>query len=363
MDTTAILEELMMIPAPSGYEQEMAAAMQIHLETYCEETHLDRFGNCIGKIKGTCPESPTVMLFGHMDSLGIIVRKVEKSGFIRVDRLGGIPEKVLPGTEFLIRSEGGKWYPGVVGPKSHHVTPTDEKYKVELIDTLSIDIGAKSKEEVNQMGIHTGCPGIYKPRINQLRNGRISGTSIDNRGACACLIQIAELLRDHQPECDVFLVGTVQEEFNLRGAMMAARTVEPDIAIGLDVAFAGDTPDLNGRYDAELGGGPCVQLYTFHSRGTLNGNLAHEPLFKLIKQTAEEAQIPLQRTTGLGMLTDSSYLQLEGKGVAVVDMGFAARYTHTPVETCDPGDIVQLAQLVSKVVGKVDKSFPIGRFI
>ena len=189
----------------------------------------------------------------------------------------------------------------------------------------------------------------------------LSGTFLDNRGACACLVRLAELLSKNRPECTVALVGTVQEEFNLRGAMMAARTVQPDIAISLDVAIAGDTYDLNGYFDAKLGGGPCVQLYTFHSRGTLNGNLAHEPLFRLVRDTATKYHIPFQRTTGLGMLTDAAYLQLEGKGVAVLDMGFATRYTHTPVETCDPKDIEQLAQLVSHVTTGIDASFQLGK--
>lgn len=361
MKTSEVLQELMMIPAPAGYEHEMAEKMKAYFERYCDTVEIDLLGNCIGMINGKNEKLPKVMVFGHMDSLGMIVRKVEDNGYIRVDRLGGLPEKVLPGTEFMIRSEDGIWYPTVLGPKSHHITPVEEKYTVDKIGTLALDVGAMSRTEVEEMKIYVGCPVVYKPRVNVLRNGRVSGTTIDNRGACACLIRLAELLSKNRPECTVALVGTVQEEFNLRGAMMAARTVNPDIAISLDVALAGDTVDLKGYFDAKLGGGPCVQLYTFHSRGTLNGNLAHEPLFRLIKDTANRHNIPIQRTTGLGMLTDAAYIQLEGKGVAVMDLGFATRYTHTPVETCDPEDIEQLAKLVSCVTLEIDEQFSLGR--
>jgi putative aminopeptidase FrvX len=214
---------------------------------------------------------------------------------------------------------------------------------------------------VNKAGIYTGCPVVYKPRANDLNHGRVSGTFVDNRGACAALVKIAESLKNNRPDGDVFLVGTVQEEFNLRGAMMAARTVRPDIAISLDVTLAGDTVDLDGYFDAKLGAGPCVQLYTFHSRGTLNGNLPHGPLFNLIKKTAEENKFPLQRTTGFGMLTDASYIQFENMGVAVMDMGFATRYTHTPVELCDTKDVEQLAMLVSEITRQVDEGFELNR--
>jgi len=318
-------------------------------------------GNCIGIFHGKDESLPRLMIFGHMDSLGMIVRKVEPDGYVRCDRLGGLPEKVLPGTDFLVRTEEGKWIPAVMGPKSHHITPPEEKYHVDKIAALALDLGASSAEQVYDMGIHVGCPVVYRPRAQVLANGLVTGTAIDNRGACACLVRIAELLHENRPDCTVALVGTVQEEFNLRGAMMAARTVKPDISIGLDVTLAGDTVDLNHYFENSLGKGPCIQLYTFHSRGTLNGNIAHEPLFKLVKQTAEKNEIPLQRTTGLGMLTDSSYIQLEGMGVAAVDMGFATRYTHTPVETCDPADMEQLSQLVAYTASEIDANFKLGR--
>lgn len=361
MKVRDLLKEFMMVPAPSGYEQEMAVLMKKYLSQYCDHVEVDRSGNVIGTIEGKKKDMPRMMVFGHMDSLGMIVRKVEENGYVRCDRLGGLPEKVLPGTEFIVRNEDGEWIPAIMGPKSHHITPPEEKYVVDKIASLALDLGAKSADEVHGMGIYVGCPVVYKPRVNELRNGLLSGTAIDNRGACACVIRLAELLHDNRPDCTVSLVGTVQEEYNLRGAMMAARTVKPDIAIGVDVTLAGDTVDLNGYFDNRVGAGPGVQLYTFHSRGTLNGNIAHEALFRLIKKTAGEADIPLQRTTGLGMLTDLSYVQLEREGVACIDMGFATRYTHTPVETCDPEDIEKLALLIGHTAGNVDKDFHVGR--
>ena len=361
MNITELLEEFMLVPSPAGYEHEMAARLTGYFEKYCAGVTKDRLGNVIGTIEGRDPSLPTMMVFGHMDSIGMVVRKVEKNGYLRCDRLGGIPEKVLPGTEFLVRTEDRDWIPAVMGPKSYHIMSQEERNSVDKIATLALDLGAQSDEEVFSLGVQVGCPVVYKPRFNRLRNGLVSGTFIDNRGACACLVRLAELLHDAQPACTVYIVGTVQEEFNLRGAMMAARTVCPDIAVGLDVTLAGDTMDLNGYFSNRVGGGPGLQFFTFHSRGTLNGNLAHEPLARRLRETAAANGIPLQRTTGVGMLTDGSYIQLEGMGVATVDMGFATRYTHTPVETCDPADIEGLAQLLMHTAAGMDASFPLGR--
>ena len=362
MSSKEVLKEFMLTSAPSGYEGEMAYKLKAHLEQYCSEVTMDRVGNVIAKVPGTDPTLPRAMVFGHMDQLGFIVRKVEEDGYIQVDRLGGIPEKVLPGLELVIRSEDGKWHPGVFGPKAHHATPAEEKYKVDLVTTLFIDVGASSAQEVHDMGIYVGCPVVDKPAFQELLGSKVTGTAVDNRGACTALVEMARQFQETPPSCDVYLVGTVWEEFNLRGAMLAARTVKPDLAISLDVTLAGDTKDLSTKFEDKMGQGPCVHLYSFHGRGTLNGTLPHEPMFKLAKQTAQELGLPLQRFASLGILTDSAYIQLEGQGVACREMGFPARYTHTPVEVCDVRDIDALATVCVGMMRRVDKGFQISRY-
>lgn len=362
MSTKDVLKDFMLTSAPSGYEKEMAYKLKAYLEEDCEDVHIDRVGNVIARVAGTNPKAPRAMIFGHMDQLGFIVRRVENDGFIQVDRLGGIPEKVLPGLEVVIRSEDGAWHPGVFGPKAHHATPAEEKYKVDLVTSLFIDVGATSAEQVHAMGIHVGCPVVYKPAFQEMLGSRVTGTAVDNRGACACLVAIAKQLKKTPPQCDVYLVGTVWEEFNLRGAMMAARTVKPDLAISLDVMLDGSTKDLSTKFEDCMGKGPTVGLYSFHGRGTLNGTLPHEPMFKLAKKTAEEEALHLQRFASLGILTDSAYIQLEGEGVACLELGFPARYTHTPVEVCDVNDIDALATLCAGMMRRVGEDFQLSRY-
>lgn len=363
MSISETLKDFMLTPAPSGYESEMAYKMVECLKPFADEVRIDHVGNVIARIPGKHgSEYPRLMVFGHMDQLGFIVRRIEPNGYIQVDRLGGIPEKVLPGLQLLIRSEDGKWHKGVFGPKAHHATPAEEKYKVDLVTSLFIDVGAKSDAEVRALGIEVGCPVIYKPAFEELMGTRVTGTAVDNRGACAALVSIAENVYNDRPECDVYIVGTVWEEFNLRGAMMAARTVKPDMAIMLDVTLAGDTQDLGTRFEDKLGCGACVQLYSFHGRGTLNGTLPHEPMFKLAKKTAEEEGLKLQRFASLGIVTDAAYLQLEQEGVAILEMGFPARYTHTPIEVCDTEDLDTLSKLVSAMARNITADFQINRY-
>jgi len=159
----------------------------------------------------------------------------------------------------------------------------------------------------------------------------------------------------------VHFVFSTQEEFNLRGALVAARALRPDIAIQLDLMLATDTPDMQARGDLGLGQGPGMSLYSFHGRGTLNGTIPHPALVALFEAAAQAERIHLQRSAQVGVLTDSSYVQLVGRGVAAIDLGFPCRYTHSALEVCDVGDLEALAQLVVSAIPRIDSSFSLNR--
>ncbi|MHB8062490.1 MAG: M42 family metallopeptidase [Ruminiclostridium sp.] len=362
MQVTNVLKELMLLPALSGYEKEVANKLQEEFLKYTNEVVIDKLGNTMAKFEGSDEKSPTIMVYAHMDQLGFIIRRIDHDGYIQVERLGGIPEKVLPGLNVLVSTTEGKYFPGVIGNKSHHITPPEEKYKVDAISSLYIDIGAVSDEEVRSMGIEIGCPVIYKPNFQELAGSKVSGTSIDNRGGVAALVHIAILLKQQQTKSTVYLVGTVWEEFNLRGATIAARECNPDVAIALDVVLTGDTPDMKNRFEVSLGKGPAMMMYNFHGRGTLNGTIPHKGLTNLALLAAREMKIPLQYFAGVGILTDSSYVQLEGDGIAALELGFPTRYTHTPIEVCDVKDIEKLGVLVNEIAQRMDSSFDLHRF-
>ncbi len=357
-----ILLDLMRLFGPSGYEKDVAYRFKDLLAERVDEVSIDRVGNVIGKIAGSDPASPVIMAFAHLDQLGFIVRKIEQDGFIQVDRLGGIPEKVLPGLNLRIQTKSGGFVDGVFGMKSHHASGAEEKYKVDVVTSLFIDIGATSAEQVRQAGVEVGCPVTYLPYAQELEGEFVSGTAVDNRGGLLGLLVAADKLRAARPKSTVYLVGTVWEEFNLRGAMLAARTCQPDITISLDVVLAGDTRDLAARYDVACGRGPALILYSFHGRGTLNGTLPHAGLAALAERAAAEEELPLQRFASLGILTDTAYVQLEGKGMAALELGFPARYTHTPVEVAHVGDIVNLGRLLAGMASRVDAGFPLNRY-
>ena len=352
------LIELMMLPGLSGHEKNVCNYISHKLKELGLNPKTDILGNLWVSFPG---EGPKVMLFTHMDQIGFVVRKIEENGFVRIERLGGVPEKALTSQAVSFPLENGSEIFGLIANKSHHATQQNEKYSVVPYKDLYIDVGVDTLEEVLNLGINIGSPVVYKPTAEEFGNERIAGTSIDDRAGCAIAIEIAEKLSFRKSGPPIHLVFSVQEEFNLRGVIPLAQQLSPDIAIQLDLILATDTPDMEERGNVLLGKGPAISLFSFHGRGTLNGVIPHPALVELFEKTALQNKIPIQRSAHSGALTDLSYVQLVGKGVACIDVGFPMRYSHSSIEVCDLNDLVQLTNLLEKVINKIDKYIDLQR--
>ena len=344
------LAALMMIPGLSGHESRVAAWLRARLEAAGIASRTDRLGNLIATVAGDAGR-PSVMIFAHMDQLGFVVRKVEPDGLIRVERLGGVSERAMAAQVVVLCGKKGD-IPGIIQNKAHHATLPEEKYKVLTAPEIRIDTGHGSKAAVEAAGISIGTPVVYAGRVVELAGDRVAGPSVDDRAGCAVLLALAEGRRGRGGPT-VHYVWSVQEEFNLRGAVVAAQTLAPDIAVQIDLMLASDTPDMAERGERALGGGPGISLYSFHGRGTLNGVIPHPALVSLMERAAEALGLPLQRSAQVGVLTDLSYVQLLGDGVASIDVGFPMRHSHSAVECCDLGDLAGLVSLLDRALDLV----------
>jgi putative aminopeptidase FrvX len=360
-DSLSLLtSELMLIPALSGHEGRVRRYLRDALGELGLQSRTDGLGNLIATIDGT-PGAPSVMLFAHMDQLGLIVRKIEADGLVRVERLGGVPEKALPAQAVLFCVGEGRDLPGVIANKSHHATQPDEKYRVLPYPELYIDAGFASAEDVRAAGIDVGTPIVYEPKVLTLAGDRLAGTAVDDRAGCAVVVEVARALLQAPTRPTTHIVFSVQEEFNLRGALTAAQALSPDIAIQIDLTLATDTPDVRTRGDVRLCGGPGMSMYSFHGRGTLNGTLPHPALVALFESASKAERIPLQKSAQIGVLTDSSYVQLVGAGVASIDLGFPMRYSHSALEVCDLADLESLTRLLVAGIRRIDAGFSLDR--
>ena len=346
-----LLTELMLIPGLAGYEDRVARAVAAHLDAMGLKHRSDRLGNLITTLPGD-PALPSVMVFAHMDQMGFVVRKIEPSGLIRLERQGGVPERALPAQAVLLCTEAGD-LPGVIGIKSHHATTPEEKFRVVPYVELAVDAGFTSRAEAEAAGVRIGTPVTYLPRVLGLAGGRIAGTAVDDRAGCAVLLELAAA-RMGKRGPTLHLVWSVQEEHNLRGVLPAATALAPDICLQIDLMLACDTPEMASRGDLALGGGPAMSLFSFHGRGTLNGVIPHPALVRLMDAAAAGAGLALQRTAHTGALTDLSYIQFMGdKGVACLDVGFPVRYSHQALEVVDPADLSGLVSLLDAALDRI----------
>ena len=207
------LVDLMLIPGLSGHEGRVRKYLKAAMAGLGITSRTDRMGNLIATLAGD-KGAPSVMLFAHMDQLGLIVRKIEANGLVRVERLGGVPERALPAQEVLFCVGEGRDVVGLIAHKSHHATSQDEKYKVLPYPELYVDAGFTSAAEVLAAGIDVGTPIVYAPKVTELANGRIAGTSVDDRAACAVMIEVAKALVEAESAADdpfrLFGAGGVQ---------------------------------------------------------------------------------------------------------------------------------------------------------
>ncbi len=356
-----VLSDLMEVPGLAGHEDRVRRAIAGWLHGLAGvESHSDRMGNLWTTFPGEAG-APTVMLFAHMDQLGFVVRRVEPDGFLRLERLGGVPERALAAQAVLICVGDGRDLPGIIANKSHHATQPDEKYHVVRYRDLYVDAGFASAAEAEAAGVRIGTPVVYHPRALTLGKWQVAGTSVDDRAGCVVLIELAKRLAARKGGPTVHLAFTTQEEFNLRGAQPLAQRLRPDIAIQLDLMLASDTPDMGDVADMRLGAGPGMSLYSFHGRGTLNGVIPHPSLVRLAETSADARGLALQRSAQTGVLTDLSYVQLVGDGVAALDLGYPMRYSHSALEVCDLRDLEGLVLLLDEMLSRIGPGFDLSR--
>ncbi|MEQ9037711.1 MAG: M42 family metallopeptidase [Silicimonas sp.] len=356
MSIRELLTDLMSVPGLSGHEDRVRRCIAEHLGPVRSQS--DRLGNLWSTFEGT---GPKVLLFTHMDQLGFIVRKIEPDGFLRLERLGGVPERALASQEVTVCLGEGRDIHGIIANKSHHATTPDEKYTVVRYPDLYVDCGFESRDEAEAAGIRIGAPVVYAPGSFPMGEHRLTGPAIDDRAGCAVLIEVARALAERMNGPTVHVAFTTLEEFNLRGAQPLAQRLAPDIAIQVDLMLATDTPDMADRGEMRLGQGPGISLYSFHGRGTLNGVIPHPAMVRLFEESAVAGGIPLQRSAQTGVLTDLSYVQLVGEGVASIDVGFPMRYSHSSREVVDIRDLEALRDLLVGALSRIEPEFSLSR--
>ena len=344
--TEKLLKEITEAPGVSGYESDVRAVMRQYLADVAV-IEQDKMGSFIGKHVGDS-DQPRVMLAGHMDEIGFMVRLITKEGFVGFQPLGGWWDQVLLGHRVVIKTTKGDVI-GVLGAKPPHLLNDDERKKVMEKKDMYIDVGACSEEEVRAMGVRLGDPIIPDSHFTRMTNPKFYlSKAFDNRVGCALAIQtLRQVAGDGHPNA-VYAVGTVQEEVGLRGAKTSAFAIDPDVAIILEVDIAGDAPGIKPEESAiKMGGGPTMLVYDARMIPNLK-------LRDLVIATAEELGIPLQLSAISGGATDGGMIHMHNEGVPSVVIGVPTRHIHSHNAILNRDDYDQALKLIVALVKKLD---------
>jgi putative aminopeptidase FrvX len=354
------LEMLTGVSALSGYEEFISKRILDVLKLYTDDTHMDYSGNVTATFNANDADVPHLLILAHTDEVGFIVRKVSDDGFLFIERSGGPSIETARAQAVEIWPDDDR-YPvvsGIVGTKAHHFLSDQDKRVVPDKHELYIDIGAESRDEVLSLGIDIGSRVTFKPNFQKLGKYRVMSKTLDNRAACAVLLNLAEYLSRNKPSIRVSLAFTVQEEFNLRGSLPVQQRLVPDFVVSVDASVACDTPDLNQLYEISLGKGPAVSYYNTYGKGPAGGMIANPPFRRMIERLCRENGISYQKEVVAGVLSDTSFMQMVGEnGTITAHVGFPLRYAHAATEVADLRDLSQLVQLLITLSSEDKESF------
>jgi endoglucanase len=335
------LRALLTAPGPSGRESSAAAAFRAAAEQFSQDVRSDLLGSTTATVPGTAdPRGPRLAVVGHIDEIGLMITHVDDEGFLWFGGVGGWDPVNLVGQRVEIHTSGGDVVPGVVGKKPIHLLESDEREKAPKLKDLHIDIGAKDGDEARGR-VRVGDWAVIAGEPVELAPGRFASRSMDNRLGCWVALEAARLVAEAGgAPGDVVACAVAQEETTFGGATTTAFTLEPDVAIIVDVTHATDAPGIDKRTEGDhgLGAGPVVNT----------GSVAHPLVVRLLRETAEAEGIAFaEEAAGRHTYTDADAFHLSRKGVPCGVVSIPLRYMHSPVEVVQLSDVEACARLIA----------------
>ncbi len=341
----AFLQQLVDTPSPSGFEQPAQRVVREYVSGFADEVRTDVMGNVIAAVNPG--GKPRVMLAGHCDEIGFMVRYIGDDGFIHFAPIGGVDAHLVPGQRVYIHGRGGPVL-GVVGKKAIHLMEPEDRKKVLKFHQQWIDIGAKDRKQAEKL-VAVGDPVTFAVGFARLQGDLAVARGFDDKMGAFVVMEALRIASRRKLKCALVAVSTVQEEIGLRGATTSAFSVAPEVAVAVDVTHGTDHPDVDKKRfgEVKLGGGPVL-----HRGANMNPVVTE----RLVKAAAAK-KIPYQMLGVPGASgTDAWAMQLSRGGVATGLVSVPLRYMHTPVEVLNLKDLTAAAELLAAFAAGLDES-------
>ena len=336
-----LLKRLCEVAGIPGYEVEVRKIVEEELKGHVDSVATDALGNVIAHKSG---EGPVVVIAGHMDEIGFFVSHIEeKTGFLRINPVGGFDPVNLVAQRVVVHAETGDLI-GCIGRKAIHILREEERKKPLDLRDMFVDLGLPA--ETVEEKVRIGDPITLRQDFIEFGD-LVSCKALDDR--VGVYVGIEALKRAKKPACDLYFVGTTQEEVGLRGARVAGFSTHPQIGIALDVTIAADTPDVPPKDRVtQLGKGVAIKVRD-------SASISHPALVRAMRRLAEENGIPYQMEILPRGGTDAGGLQMAQEGAAVITLSIPTRYVHSVVESLHPDDVEATIKLLVAFIESADR--------
>lgn len=330
-----LLKQLCEAHGVPGREEAVRTLVVSELEKLCDEIRTDALGNVIALKKGS-GRSPKVMLAAHIDEIGFLVSHIdEKSGFLRIDPVGGFDPRVLMAQRVVVHTESGDLV-GIIGSKPPHILSEEERKKSLELKDLFIDLGLPAEEVKKRVNI--GDFVTLQQDFTEVGN-LVSCKALDDRVGVYVMIEAVRKVKKHV--CDIYAVATTQEEVGVRGARVSSFNIAPDMGVALDVTVASDVPGASEHeHVTKLGAGVAIKI-----KDSLS--ISNPKLVRAMRQIAEQKKIKYQLEILPRGGTDAGAIQMTREGVAAITLSIPTRYLHSVVEAAHKDDIQAAIDLLA----------------
>lgn len=329
-----LLGNLIKIPSPSGFEEDIAEFIKQELLQYVPKTRVavDFHNSVTAVIKGTSDKK--VMIDAHLDQIGFIVTNIDRKGFISLQYIGGGDKSILSARDLVILTDKGK-VNAVVNRMHAHLVEDEHDVNIGKMHEAVVDIGPRSRKKVQGV-VKIGDAVIYKPSFNYLRESYYSGCGFDDKSGCFILLEtIKDILKSKKkPIPTLIFTFSAQEETYGKKCRPLVKRYNPDLFIEVDVTFATDWEDDD---DLEREVGKCEL-----SKGIVlyRGVEVSKDCFKLINSIARTDKVKVQYQASCGSIGyTSTEVTHEGDGIKALILGIPLRNMHTPVEVINLRDL------------------------
>ncbi|QGA79944.1 M42 family metallopeptidase [Candidatus Nanohalobium constans] len=342
-----LLKELVETPGVSGKEEKVRELISEKIEDEADSIETDNFGNLIAR-KGSGDK--TLMIDAHMDQIGMGVRRITEDGFIRISKIGGAYPISLVNQRVIVHTSEGENLTGVIGAKPSHLVDGPGEGDLPQMEKAFVDVGAEDREDLKDRGVRVGDYITFDRDFKEMINGYVTGPAMDNRIGCAMAIKA---FNDFDEDYELVAVFSAQEEVGRKGAKISSRNINPDAAIVLETARAGDTPNMDlDESDEFTGDGFGITMIEASGRGVITP----EKVRNWLIENAEDDFNYHRKLYNKGV-TNAGHINTSNSGIPTGVVVIPTRHLHTAIEVLKMSDAEEAVEFLDKTFSNFEEYF------